>query len=69
MDYKGNEHYRSKVTENSKVDVKIYQYEMTKCNKKAYILLYFQKKCNYLWLTRTYYKPESSAGCSKTQGR
>ena len=40
--------YRSKVTENFKNDLKIHHYEMIKCNKKTYILLYLQNRCNYL---------------------
>ena len=40
--------YRSKVTENFKNDLKIHHYEMIKCNKKTYILLYLQNRCNHL---------------------
>ena len=51
--------YRSKVTENFKNDLKIHQSEMIKCKKKL-------TSCSTFERDVTHYKPETSAGSSKT---
>ena len=59
--------YRSKATENFKNDLKIDQYEIIKCNKKLTFYSTFKTDVTTSNSgSRIFYKPETSAGSSKT---